>query len=345
MASNQRRGFSVAHASRFARMTLAGITREFPNKPGDVLLSPRDAVRPRKAHPAFFGCYDWHSSVHGHWMLVRLLKLFPDLPEAKEIRRKVGGNLTRAKLLAEAVSFGRPEASSFERTYGWAWLLRLAHELATSDDAGMRQWSRNLEPLAGTIVALYLDFLPRQTYPIRAGLHNNTAFGLVFAWDYADATGEARLRSLIVARARDYYFRDRDYPATFEPGGSDFLSPALIEADLMHRVLEPAAFRRWLRKFLPELAAGQPKSLLVPAIVRDRSDPQLVHLDGLNLSRAWCMRSIASALTKRDLARAVLLRAARRHAVAGLGKIESGHYGGEHWLASFAVQVLSTPEP
>jgi hypothetical protein len=337
--------FTADQASRFARMAFAGISREFPNKPGDVLLSPRDAVRPRKAHPAFYGCFDWHSSVHGHWMLVRLLKLFPDLPEANAIRRKVGANLTRAKLLAEAASFGRPEGKSFERTYGWTLLLKLAHELSTTDDPEMRRWSKNLEPLAATIVVLYLDFLPRQAYPVRTGLHNSTAFGLVFAWDYAVAARKSKLRSLIAARARDYYLRDRDYPAAFEPGGSDFLSPALIEVDLMRRVLEPAAFRRWLRKFLPGLAAGRPKTLLTPATVGDRSDPQLVHLDGLNLSRAWCMRSIAGTLSKRDPARAVLLRAAQRHAVAGLGSIESGHYGGEHWLASFAVLLLTSSLP
>ena len=332
---------SAYQASRFARMALAGITREFPNKPGDVLLSPRDAVRPRKAHPAFYGCYDWHSSVHGHWMLVRLLKLYPDLAEAKEIRRKLGGNLTAANLRAEAARFKRAEAKSFERTYGWAWLLKLALELDGAEDADLRKWARNLTPVADTIVALYLDFLPRQSYPIRTGLHNNTAFGLGFAYDYADATDKKKLKALIATRARDYYLADRDYPAAYEPGGSDFLSPALIEADLMRRVLGAATFRRWLRKFLPGMAIGRPRSLLAPAPVGDRSDPQLVHLDGLNLSRAYCMRALAGVLADADPARAKLLRSARLHARAGLANIESGHYGGEHWLASFAVLLLS----
>jgi hypothetical protein len=327
-------------------MALAGITREFPNKPGDVLLSARDAVRPRTAHPAFYGCFDWHSSVHGHWMLVRLLKLFPALPEAGEIRRKVGANLSRVNLKAEADYFKRPEAKAFERTYGWAWVLKLQQELdgASHGDGDMRAWRRNLAPLSATIVRLYLDFLPILTYPIRTGLHNNTAFGLTFAFDYAKSAHKGRFASLIAARAQDYFARDRGSPAQFEPSGSDFLSPALIEADLMHRVLATAAFRRWLKKFLPGLASGRPASLLRPATVSDRSDGQLVHLDGLNITRAWCMRAIAAKLPERDPVRAVLLRSAHAHAKAGLGNIESGHYGGEHWLASFAVQLFAVTE-
>jgi hypothetical protein len=338
-------GLTRTQASRFARMALAGITREFPNKPGDVLLSARDAVRPRRSHPAFYGCYDWHSSVHGHWMLVRLLKLFPGLPEAKAIRTRVGGNLTRANLNAEAARFTRPEAKSFERMYGWAWLLKLAQEAAGAEDPDLAAWSRHLQPLADTIVDLYLDFLPRQTYPIRVGLHNNTAFGMGFALDYARATNDTRLAKLIVSRAKDYFAKDRDYPAQFEPGGSDFLSPALIEADLLRRVLQPAAFRAWLKKFLPGLAAGRPQSLLIPAQASDRSDGQLVHLDGLNLSRAWCMRGIAGTFASNDPSRKVLLRSARAHARAGLAHIASGNYVGEHWLASFAVQLGATPLP
>ena len=348
MANKRESGFNAAQASRFARLTLAGIVREYPNKPGDVLLSVRDLRPTKEVHPAFYGCYDWHSSVHGHWMLVRLLKLFPDLPEARLIRRRLAANLSRANLAAEGATFNRPEAKSFERTYGWAWLLKLAQELgqgAGSADEEMQAWSRNLKPLADTIVALYLDFLPRQTYPIRTGLHNNTAFGLAFAHDYAAFARKAKLKSLIAARAKSYYLADRDYPAAFEPGGSDFFSPALIEADLMRRVLQRDRFRSWFGKFLPDLKSGRLAGLLAPARVTDRSDPQLIHLDGLNLSRAWCMRAIAASLSPRDRARTVLLRSARAHARAGLARIFSGHYGGEHWLASFAVQLLSTPEP
>lgn len=345
MPTGKRLELSISQASRFARLAMAGITREFPNKPADVLLSPHDTLRPRRAHPAFYGCFDWHSSVHGHWMLVRLLKSFPGMPEAAEIRRKLGANLTRANLATEAARFKRPEGKSFERTYGWAWLLKLAHELATSDDRELKAWGKNLAPLTSTIVDLYLDFLPRQTYPIRTGLHNNTAFGLAFALDYAQAMRQSKLKNLIMACAQEYFTGDRACPAQFEPGGSDFLSPALIEADLMRRALEPTVFRRWLRRFLPGLASGSPRSLLIPAHVSDRSDGYLVHLDGLNLSRAWCMRAIAAELPENDPARVVLLRSARAHAKAGLAAVESGYYGGEHWLASFAVQLFTIPEP
>lgn len=334
---------SAAAASRFARMALAGIAREFPNKPGDVLLSPRDAMRPRKSHPAFYGCFDWHSAVHGHWMLAYLLKNQPDLRDARTIRRKLGVNLTRDNLRGECAYFARPEAGSFERPYGWAWLLKLALELATADDPQLRQWSQYLQPLAAIIVERYLEFLPRAGYPVRTGLHNNTAFGLGFAFDYAQATRHTRLQAAIIAAARACFLKDADYPATLEPSGSDFLSPAFTEAHLMRRVLQPAAFRRWFGKFLPHLGAGRPRNLLVPVRVSDRADPQLVHLDGLNLSRAWCMRSVASALPAADPARAVLLRSAAAHAKAGLAHVESGNYGGEHWLASFAVLLLSEP--
>ncbi len=326
-------------------MALAGISREFPNKPGDVLLSPRDAVRPKTSHPAFYGCFDWHSAVHGHWMLVHLLKSFPGLPEAREIRRKLGANLTKANLAKEAAYFNRREAASFERPYGWAWLLKLAQELAASDDKELRRWSGNLKPLVNIIVKRYLDFLPKSGYPIRTGLHNNTAFGLNFAYDYARSAGLARLRTAIVKCAKTHYLRDNAYPVWIEPSGSDFLSPALVEADLMRRVLKPAEFRRWFKKFLPDLNSARTRMLLRPANVGDRSDPQLVHLDGLNLSRAWCMRAVAAVLAQRDPARKILQRSAKLHAKAGLAHVESGNYGGEHWLASFAVLLMATPEP
>ena len=294
-------------------------------------------------HPSFYGCYDWHSSVHGHWMLVRLLRLFPQLPESRQIREALNGNLSSENITVEVSYLTQPNRQSFERTYGWAWLLKLAEELRGWNDEDGRRWSRNLQPLADALADRYITFLPKQTYPIRTGVHPNTAFGLAFALDYARAVGNKKLEGLIEERSRTYFGSDVNYPGSWEPGGEDFFSPGLIEADLMRRVLKPAEFPKWFQRFLPGIASGQPEKLLHPAVVGDRSDPKLVHLDGLNLSRAWCMRSIASALPGGGSARAVLAAAAAEHAKDALGHVASGDYGGEHWLASFAVYLLSIP--
>jgi hypothetical protein len=330
-------------ASAFAKLALKGVRKEYPNKPADVLNSDKEVKATREVHPAFYGCFDWHSSVHGHWMLVRLLRQFPDLPERKEIRAALAENLTAKNLKAEADYFARPNAQSFERPYGWAWLLKLAEELHGWDDADGKEWSRNVKPLADALAARYLAYFPKQTYPIRTGVHPNTAFGLSFAHDYARAVGNKELRELVEERARAYFAKDADLPARWEPDGNDFFSPSLTEADLMRRVLPADDFRAWLRRALPGLEKGEPKNLLEPAKVTDRSDPQLVHLDGLNLSRAWCMRSVAAALPKDDPVRKVLTESAARHADAALRHVASGDYAGEHWLASFAVYLLSAP--
>ena len=332
-------------ASAFAQLALKGLQKTYPNKPGDVLNDDGDVKSPKAMHPAFYGCFDWHSSVHGHWMLVRLLRLFPDLPEEQQIRKVLAENLTAKNLQVEADYFSLPNRQSFERTYGWAWLLKLAEELHDWNDADARQWSSHLQPLADTIVARYIAFLPKQTYPIRSGVHPNTAFGLSFALDYARAVGNKPLRELIEKRSRDYYGEDAGIPARWEPDGADFFSPSLMEADLMRRVLPPADFQKWLQGFYPDLAKGEPKTLLTPAKVSDRTDPQIVHLDGLNLSRAWCMRSIAGALPSGDPARKLLAEAATRHAEAALSHVASGDYAGEHWLASFAIYLLTTEAP
>ena len=343
--ATQKFQLNQTQASHFAKLALKCVVREYPNKPEHVMNDGGDVQSPKGLHPAFYGCYDWHSSVHGHWMLVRLLRMFPDLPEARDIRKAVGNNL-RATNIAEEISYlNGKNRQSFERTYGWAWLLKLGEELSLSTDTDARLWSRNLQPLIDVFVNRYLLFLPKQNYPIRTGVHPNTAFGLAFAFDYAQATGHTRLATLIAERSRTYFANDAGYPAGWEPGGEDFFSPALMEADLMRRVLKPAEFRRWFHRFLPQLAGGYPKALLTPAIVTDRTDPKLVHLDGLNLSRAWCMRSVASALPANDRARKVLAGSARRHASEALAHVASGDYAGEHWLASFAVYLLTTPEP
>lgn len=332
------------NAAAFAKLALKGAKKEYPNKPGHVLLDDADAKTPKALHPAFYGCYDWHSAVHGHWMLAHILKKFPDLAAAKEIRAVLNENLTPENIKAEVDYFNRREAKSFERPYGWSWLLKLAEELHGWDDPDAKRWSAAVKPLAELLAARYIEFFPKQTYPIRAGVHSNTAFGLSFAHDYARAVGDKKLRELIEERAKAYYGNDTDSPSRWEPDGADFLSPSLCEADLMRRVLPPAEFCVWFHKYMPGAAKGEPKSLFEPATVTDRTDPQLVHLDGLNLSRAWCMRGIASALPTDDPARKMLAASARKHAEAGLKNVASGDYAGEHWLASFAVQMLATKE-
>jgi hypothetical protein len=275
-------------------------------------------------------------------MLARLLKLFPELPEARDIRAVLEAHLTPEAIKVEAAYFDRKESRSFERPYGWAWLLKLAEELHGWDDPDAKRWAANLKPLADVIASRYLDFFPKQTYAIRTGVHPNTAFGLAFAHDYALAFHDDKLKNLVEERARFYYANDHDVPASWEPGGNDFFSPSLMEADLMRRVLPADEFRTWFAKFLPGASKAEPKALFEPATVTDRIDPQLVHLDGLNLSRSWGMKRIAGALATGDPARTALETSANRHAEAGLAHVTSGDYAGEHWLASFAVYLLTT---
>jgi hypothetical protein len=334
-------GLTPKVASHFAELALRCVAREYPNKPDHVLNSEKDVLSPKALHPAFYGCFDWHSSVHGHWMLIRLLRMFPGLPEAPRIRAVLGSNLTAANVSAEVTYMDQPNRKSFERTYGWAWLLKLAQELSDWNDPQGRQWAENLRPLTRAIAARYMDFLPRQTYPIRTGVHPNTAFGIAFALDYARAVHDRKLEKLLVERAVAYYGDDRDAPESWEPGGEDFFSPALMEADLMRRVLNKSRFERWFRNFMPGMGKGTTTNLLRPAIVSDRSDPKIVHLDGLNLSRAWCMIGIAESLPAGDATRERLKKAAELHSAASLAHIASGNYEGEHWLASFAVYLLS----
>lgn len=328
-------------AYNFSCLALKCVKLEFPNKMDHVMNNSAEVKNPSDLHPAFFGCFDWHSSVHGHWMLVKLLKTYPEIRNAEEIRAALNDNLTAEKLLREVAYIKQPGRKSFERTYGWAWALKLAEELYGWNDQDGAKWSKNIEPLAKEIAAMYLDFLPRQTYPIRTGVHPNTAFGIAFAYDYAFKIGDIKLLNLLKERALFYYSADAGCPANWEPGGEDFFSPCLIEADLMRRVLGEKEFTVWLDKFLPGLEKGSAANLMKPAVVADRTDPKIVHLDGLNLSRAWCMYGIASAL-KSNLALSRLLRdAADVHAADALAHISSGSYEGEHWLASFAIYMLS----
>ncbi|CAN5730053.1 DUF2891 domain-containing protein [soil metagenome] len=336
---------SQSQASRFAQLALKCVSKEYPNKPEHVINDANDVKGPKNLHPAFFGCYDWHSSVHGHWMLARLLRTFPTLPEGPAMRNALGASLTTENILAEVAYLNQPNRQSFERTYGWAWLLKLAEELHLWADVDAKGWSGNLQPLVDALATRYITFLPKQTYPIRTGVHPNTAFGLAFGLDYARSAGNKALENMIVERSLNYFRNDSNYPAAWEPGGEDFFSPALMEADLMRRVLKPADFRRWFHRFLPRFTSGGLRKLLRPAVVTDRSDPKIVHLDGLNLSRAWCMQSIATALPRNDPARRILTDSARLHGRDALAHVASGDYAGEHWLASFAVYMLSKEAP
>jgi hypothetical protein len=329
-----------ARAANFARLALAGIDREYPNKPMQVLTGAQDLKSPQALHPAFHGCFDWHSSVHGHWMLVRLLRLQPGMTNAAEIRARLAAHLTATNLAAEAAYFETKENRSFERMYGWAWALRLAAELHAWDDPDAREWARNLEPLERKVVALTEDYLPRLTYPIRTGVHPDTAFALGQILDYARTIGNDKLEKLVVDRARGYFANERNYPADFEPSGEDFFSPGLNVADLMRRVLTPAEFSRWLDRYLPGLKSGRLGAWGAAAEVSDLTDARIVHLVGLNLSRAWAMQGVASALPARDSRRKTLEAAAQLHADAGLKSVFSGNYEGEHWLATFAIYYL-----
>ena len=326
--------FTLEDADHLAQLPLKCMQKEFPNKPGETLALPADIGSPRSLHPAFYGCFDWHSSVHGHWMLVKLLKTFPGLKDRETIRGKLAGSLSAENIRGEVKYFLRAEEKSFERTYGWAWLLKLAEELHTFDDPLARELEGNLRPLIDLVVQRYLDFLPKLLYPIRVGEHSNTAFGLCFAWDYAHATGNRELENLVEKRAKEYYLTDKGCPLSWEPSGFDFLSPCLEEADVMRRVLSREEFAVWFESFLPQLADSE--FSLAPGEVADRTDGKLVHLDGLNFSRAWCLYGIAGQLEGYGH----LKRIADEHMRLSLAAITAGTYEGEHWLASFAIYAF-----
>ena len=323
-------------AVHFADLPLRCMQREFPYKTGVAFPDSSLAVKPRLYHPAFYGCFDWHSSVHGHWMLVRLLKLFPGMPRAAEIREKLEENLSAENIEGEMKIFAMKDNKSFERTYGWAWLLQLQTELEKWDDPLGKKLSGHVGPLARQIAGLFIEYLPKMNYPVRVGEHTNLAFSLRLAWDYAVLEKDDALKNVILQTAMRFYAHDVNYPIQWEPGGNDFLSPGLEEADLMWRILPEAAYQSWIRTFMPSLAG--PGFGLEPGKVQDRTDGKLVHLDGLNLSRAWDLYGIARHLPGN---RARLYEVANQHLAEALPNVASGDYMGEHWLASFAVYALT----
>jgi hypothetical protein len=346
-------GLSPDVASQFARAALGHVTREFPNKLDHVMSSADDAKTPRLLHPIFFGSFDWHSCVHGYWLLATILREFPALPEAKEIAELFGAQITRDNVAAELIYLEQPLRGTFERPYGWAWLLMLSAELerhrrkepsaialeeATWPQTERRSYAETLAPLTAAFVKRFFDFLPKATYPVRVGTHFNTAFAIALATEYAEIAANDSLRDLLKEKAMAWYGNDADCPA-WEPGGDDFLSSALIEAECMRRVMPPADFENWFSRFLPRIAQREPATLFKPATVTDRSDGKIAHLDGVNLTRAWCWRSLAKSMRDGDPRRAVALAAAEDHLAASLPHV-TGDYMGEHWLATFALLAL-----
>lgn len=330
-------------ASAWAKLVLKGIDQEYPNKPSVVLSGPDSVVAPRAMFPAFYGCFDWHSSVHGHWVLVRLLRMHPDLPEAAEIRAGLNEHFSAVNLQGEADFFSRDEHKSFERMYGWAWFLRLVIELEQSDDPDFKKWRVNMRPLEDVLAGRIMAYLPLLEFPVRTGEHPDTGFALGQILDYARQRNLDELEKLAVERACRYYLADESYPVNYEPSGQDFFSSCWNEADLMRRVLGPEEYRQWFRKFLPHLDRQLVDGTIRPVPVSDVTDGKLVHLAGLNLHRAWCLRSVGLSLPEGDPLRQALLASAGEHLAAGLKYVNSGHYEGDHWLATFALYASTMP--
>jgi hypothetical protein len=338
--------FDAAAAGRFAGLALACVHQEYPNKIAHVLSSDEDVAPPRALTPAFFGCYDWHSSVHGHWLLARLARLHPDQPYAAAARAALARSLTAGNVAAEAAYVGGPGRVSFERPYGLAWLLQLAAELREWDDPEAQRWLAALAQLERLAAERFADWLPKLTHAIRTGEHSQTAFAFGLVRDWAVAAGDERMVELLDERVRALYLGDRACPLAYEPSGQDFLSPCLAEADLVRRVLPPADYAAWLGAFLPQVPLDCPDddcgaAWLPPAVVSDRSDPKLAHLDGLNLSRAWMLEGVLAGLPPDNPRRPALAAAAAAHRTAGLAAVTGEHYEGGHWLGSFATYLTT----
>ncbi|MFN3912001.1 DUF2891 domain-containing protein [Hyphomonas sp.] len=324
---------------RFARLALSCIHREYPNKISHLMNSAADTGTPSQLFPAFYGCFDWHSSVHGHWLLVRILNTDPDTPYRAAILSALSQSFTAGHIAGELAYFEAPDRASFERPYGTAWFLQLMTELRQADFPEAAGWVQTLLPLEGFIRAQTMDWLTKLAYPIRIGTHNQTAFAFGLMLDWADETGDTAFRDAVAAKALAFHAADVTCPLSYEPSGEDFLSPCLMEADLMRRVLAPSEYAVWLTGFLPQIPLSGDADWLTPGIVLDPSDGKLVHLDGVNLSRAWAMEGIASALPPEDARIPALLAAAAVHKQTGIAAVSDTHYSGSHWLASFATYL------
>ena len=327
---------NIEIANTLVELPLKCMDQEYPNKLNQVIGSGEDLKSPRQLHPAFYGCFDWHSSVHGHWSLVSLLKQYPNIDKHNEIHEKLLNSMSKENIEKEVAYFFGEHNGSYERTYGWAWLLKLAEEIHTWDNPSARILEQNLQPLTDLIVLKYIEFLPKLNYPIRVGEHPNTAFGLSFAYDYAISVNHIELKTLIENRAKDFYLKDTNCPLSWEPSGFDFLSPCLEEAALMKRVLPIEEFKIWFSTFLPELVIKDFQ--LETGKVSDRTDGKLVHLDGVNFSRAWSLNTIAKDITEYWH----LTLIANQHINYSLPNIVEDSYEGGHWLGSFAIYALNT---
>lgn len=325
---------------RFANLALDCLHQEYPNKISHVMQSDADSKAPRELSPVFYGCFDWHSAVHGHWLLVRLCRQFPEASFAEVAKAKLAKSFTAANVAGELSYLNAKGRTSFERPYGLAWLLQLASELREWDDPQAKIWSRNLEPLETEVAMRFKSWLPKLSHPIRTGEHSQTAFAFGLVLDWAKTVGDSEMESLVISRSLDYYLEDREWNLAFEPGGQDFLSPGLAEADLMRRILVPAEFADWLTKFLPGL--GQKGgSTMKPETVTDATDGKLAHLDGLNLSRAWMLDGIEKGLPAADHRIDAIRIMTAKHRESGLAAVTGEHYEGGHWLGSFAVYLVT----
>jgi hypothetical protein len=333
--------FDAGAATRFAKLALECVHKEYPNKIAHVLNGDADVKPPRQLTPSFYGCYDWHSSVHGHWLLVRLARTFPSAAFAQEARSAVARSLTKENIAAEVAYLNGAGRASFERPYGLAWLLQLGAELREWEDPQAKAWATVLAPLEDAAVARLKEWLPKLSKPIRVGEHDQTAFAFGLMLDWARITANTGFEGLLRSRTRDFYLRDRACPFSWEPSGHDFLSPCLAEADLVRRILPPSDYAAWLAAFLPDIPRKPSPHWLEPAVVTDPSDPKLAHLDGLNLSRAWMLEGIVSGLPTADPRRPALKAAAASHRRAGLNAVTGEHYEGGHWLGSFAVYLTT----